>query len=426
MLEKLLSIASDWEDVFSCAKDYIETNPTASWKEIRDGIHYLGSPEAIRNRFKKKKINLTKLKAITLDSTEHPEMIEKTIQSEERPIEATKDDQIDHLRAENRTLQRETLRLRRYLGAREEMDLTLLDAIKSIQPIAKRSRSKPKNVPTVTAMIGFSCWHIGEVIDLEETEGFNEYNYEIAKKRLFDVFVPSFLEYINTQRKGYQIDDLVLVFLGDMVSGEIHDELIRTNEFPPPVAAAKAGDLMASVISALSPEFSSVCCECVTADNHGRLDRRKPAKQRGERNWNYVVYHIAETALSKDSSISFNRPKSIQYIFEVEGWRILIEHGDNVRSWMGLPWYGWQRKQGREAWKRQQVGDRFDYQIIGHWHVPVRPFPELFVCGSLAGTSEYDGTFGRFAFPSQTAFLIHKKHGIFNEVPFNLGIPRKK
>ena len=415
------SIETQWEQVKKLLFDFLQNNPKATWAQIRKGIGYTRSVMSLRHLCLRHDFNLTKLKEQVVGPTQ---LCEES-KVEEQSTDPTTEDQLAYLRAENKLLSRQMDILRERLGARAEMDTILLESIKATAPWPKFVWTKSKTTPSVTAVAAFGDWHIGEVIDPEETEGYNIYNYEVARSRLFDIYMPAFLNYIDTQRKGYKIDNLVVTLLGDMVSGEIHDEFIRTNEFPPPVAAAKAGDLAAELISKLSQSFSNVRCECVTADNHGRLDRKKPCKQRGERNWNYVVYHIAETALAKHSSISFNRPKSIQYIMEVEGWRVLIEHGDNVRAWMGLPWYGWQRKKGREAWKRQQMGDRFDYMLVGHWHVPVRPFPEMFVNGCLAGASEYDGAAGRFANPSQTVFLIHKKHGVFNEVPFNLGENRR-
>lgn len=53
----------------------------------------------------------------------------------------------------------------------------------------------------------------------------------------------------------------------------------------------------------------------------------------------------------------------------------------------------------------------FDYQSIGHWHVPGILGGNIFVNGSLSGTSEFDYQQTRHAPPSQMALLVHRERG---------------
>ena len=46
---------------------------------------------------------------------------------------------------------------------------------------------------------------------------------------------------VELTRHAYRADDIHVLGTADYVSGDIHDELIRTNEFPAPVAAAMQG-----------------------------------------------------------------------------------------------------------------------------------------------------------------------------------------
>ena len=70
-----------------------------------------------------------------------------------------------------------------------------------------------------TAFILCSDWHIGEIVDQEEVE-INKYNVEVAHKMVFD-----FLCGIQAVLKETRPEEVILVFLGDIVSGTIHHEI---------------------------------------------------------------------------------------------------------------------------------------------------------------------------------------------------------
>ena len=61
----------------------------------------------------------------------------------------------------------------------------------------------------------------------------------------------------------------------------------------------------------------------------------------------------------------------------------------------------------------------FDKYVIGHFHTP---FDSLLyaVGGCLSGTSAYDHQAGRYAPPSQAAWMVHEKHKEFNKINFRL------
>jgi len=103
-------------------------------------------------------------------------------------------------------------------------------------------------------------------------------------------------------------------------------------------------------------------------------------------------------------------------VIDVNGMSYLIMHGHQVRGWMGKPYYGFDRKVGREAIKRMRSklpGVLFDRLVMGHWHEPANTL-DWIIGGSLSGTDAYDHKNGRYAPPLQPIWLVHPKHGEFD------------
>jgi hypothetical protein len=333
------------------------------------------------------------------------------------------------LRRENIRLTAEVKKQYEANGFWQEMTDHIVEAIHALTPL----QPVPFKVVNtsgseVAAVLKLSDWHIGEVISPEETEGFGEFNWALAQERVRYI-IQKFLTWIQTQRTSYDIQDLYVFCEGDWVSGDIHDELLRTNEFPLPVQACNAGELLAQAISSLAPHFRKVIMVEIGPDNHGRLVRKPQFKQKATNSMSYVVYTVANAHLTKHENVEFITTPGIKHVVDVVGVKFLLEHGDTVKAWMGIPFYGLERERGREAIKRMQamLDDQrsleklereigFDYISCGHWHVPGIVSGNILINGSLSGTSEFDHGCGRHALPTQVSFLVHPKHKLFNWV----------
>jgi len=159
--------------------------------------------------------------------------------------------------------------------------------------------------------------------------------------------------------------------------------------------------------------------EMLGADNHGRLRKKPQAKEAARNSYNYLVYEIAATALQNYKNIRTRLHLPLKAQFDIERRSVLAEHGNNTRAWMGIPHYGIERAEGREARKRLKRGRPFTLHLCGHWHVGAH-IGDLIINGSLCGSTEYDAGAGRFAVPSQTSFLMHRRHGPFSRISWDL------
>lgn len=325
---------------------------------------------------------------------------------------------IQKLRSDKQGLLKRIATLEIQAGANEDFLDEFRGALSSIKPLeAVRYVPKDRKVGhPMSAVAVFSDWHIGEVIRPSEVEGFNSFSWEIAQKRMY-YFGKKFTDWITVQQSVGCIDELVVVVVGDMISGDLHHELVAHNEFPSPEQAIRAGCLLSKTVAELAPHFKKVRVEFIVIDNHSRLTRKMQFKGGGDNSFGNVVGFVAKERLRSHHNVEFNLHKSIQEIVEVRGRKYLCGHGATIKGFAGIPWYGVERKVAKEAKaRRRMVQDKsFDKLILGHYHTPILT-PDFMMNGSLSGTSEYDHGEGRHANPCQVAFLVHPKIG---EVQWN-------
>lgn len=330
--------------------------------------------------------------------------------------ELPKDEQIEFLRARTNELESQNARMRKAIGEQREIRDGIVAAIKATPPYPAFSVSHAKGRPSAIPVITFSDWHVGAMINPDETEGFGIYNYEIAQSRLFSI-LDSFLRWVDAQRNAYALDECTIFGLGDYISGDIHDELRVTNEFPIPVQTARAGLLLGEVIKRIASCFKRVTVYEVGADNHGRLVRKPQCKQKYQNSMSFLVHAMANEVARPCENVEIIEAQGMKHLASVGDYKFLLEHGDTVKAWMGIGYYGINRERGREAMRRMNTEKGFHYQGIGHWHVPGFIEGVTLINGSLSGTDEYDHSEGRHALPSQLAYLVGT-HGVFNIVPF--------
>ena len=75
----------------------------------------------------------------------------------------------------------------------------------------------------------WSDWHWGEVVSRDEVGGVNEFNSRVAKeraKRLVEITIDLCFNHMGRAKQKYP--GIVICLGGDMITGDIHDELVAT------------------------------------------------------------------------------------------------------------------------------------------------------------------------------------------------------
>lgn len=280
-----------------------------------------------------------------------------------------------------------------------------------------------KKHPTVHEMVLLlSDAHFSEVVDPEVAMGIS-YNEDISKRRLERVRDVT-IRYKNLRESSYPIRKLTVAVLGDMLSGDIHDELEITNESPVPVALVTLAYYLHDLGVALRGEFPDVEFIFIPG-NHPRTTRIPRFKNKTLTNWEYTLGHMVKALAGKSYTVTV--PKAMVYVHHVFNWRIGLSHGDAVKSnsFAGIPFYGLkQRNDALQSLMRHLGQPGLDYICIGHFHKPTvleGTDCTLIINGSVKGGDEYSiGNYLSSNDPVQYLLTFHGTHGLSDISRINL------
>ncbi|MBP4049035.1 hypothetical protein J9978_05915 [Chromobacterium violaceum] len=279
--------------------------------------------------------------------------------------------------------------------------------------------SREIGVPTLMA----SDWHWAEVVDPRQINGVNEYSLSIAHDRARRL-IEKTIQLLRGEFSGASYPGIVFVLGGDMVSGDIHEELQATNELEIMPTVVDLIGVLAWCIRSLADEFGQVFVPCVTG-NHGRNTKKIRAKGRNFTSFDWLTYVMLAKLFEGDDRVSFLIPDGPDAYWRVYGTRYMLTHGDEFRGGDGMIGAlgpivrGDHRKRSRSG----QIDMSYDVLLVGHFHQLIQ-LQRLIVNGSLKG---YDEFAWRCGFPYERArqalWITHPEHGITFSMPVNVDHP---
>jgi len=284
-------------------------------------------------------------------------------------------------------------------------------------------KKAPASSPGIPCMI-WSDWHWSEVVNPAEIGGVNEYNLEIAHARV-RMLVERTISLLRQYMVSPHYDGIVICLGGDMLSGNIHEELTNTNAVPIMAAVVDLWGVLEWAIRELADEFGKVAIFCVTG-NHGRSTHKIPSKQRAFTSFDWLVYAHLQSAFAIDSRVQIIAPEGSDQLFRVYDTKFLLTHGDQFRGGDGMIGHlgpvtrGQKKKLSRNA----EIGQGFNTMVIGHWHT-YQPGDRIITNGSLIGYNEYASS-NNFAFepPRQALWMVHPERGITYHIPVYVEEPK--
>jgi hypothetical protein len=262
---------------------------------------------------------------------------------------------------------------------------------------------------TITAFL--SDTHFDEVVSATEMNGVNCYNRKIAELRLrkfFDMSVRLTRDYIA----GVKIDGLVLPLGGDMVTGNIHDELERTNDAPILDTCLHWAEQIAAGIEMQLKFFPKIFVPCVVG-NHGRLRKKPQHKNVARDNYDWLIYQMIAKHFRSDSRVQFMIPDGPDCYYDVYTTRNLLTHGNQFSGGNGIGGIAVPIMRG-DAKKQKSstaIGRSYDVMQIGHWHQRM-DLGSVLINGSTKGYDEY-ALFHNFNFepPQQSLWVTTPERG---------------
>ncbi len=278
----------------------------------------------------------------------------------------------------------------------------------------KHAAQTPETVCTMWA-----DWHLGETVDREQTAGVNEYSVAIARER-FRRVVQSSIEVAEQHGPGARstpFSGAVVNLVGDLVSGGLHAELLKTDETTLLQSILVARDMLVEGLTSFADAFGHVYAPAVCG-NHGRLTHRPEFKNYSFQNADWLIYQLARSHFEGrgDKRVHLDIRPSNDVYYRVHDHHFLLTHGDmlgvkggdGIIGSLGPIARGEVKMRGSSA----SAGMEYDTLLMGHWHQQLW-LPRAIVANCLKGFDEYTRLSLRAtpSAPSQPLWFMHPTRG---------------
>ena len=310
---------------------------------------------------------------------------------------------IHQVEEKNKTLEKENQELIKKSVSED----SILDIYKSKRvsiPVPVKFNFVKEKSEDKEAVLVLSDFHAGEVIVKNQLNGINEYNIDIMKQRIDRI-----IYYAIYYCKKNEMDILNLLFLGDLMSGSIHPELLRTNEYNDVDVLFILHEYITQKILEIEPHFSKIKCEFLVG-NHSRIsDGNNGTKPQWKTapilNWEYVLARQLEMQFDliqksyKTKKISINVNDCLFKVVDMAKRKFLITHGHTMsggsNSFAGIGYYGLAQSSAKMLGAMISTGDDslvFQDILLAHLHTSGRvktTVGNLYINGSVIGSGEF-------------------------------------
>lgn len=265
-----------------------------------------------------------------------------------------------------------------------------------------------------TAVLVASDWHLEERVDPRTINGVNEYNPTIAEQRLKNFFERG-LSMVEMCRSRSRIDHLLLAVLGDLITGNIHEDLAETNYLTPTEATLKAYKLLCGGIDFLLAEgkFESILIPCCYG-NHGRTTKKMRVATAAKNSYEWMMYHLVAERYANEPRVKFQISDGYLTFAEIYDTTIRLHHGNGIKFQGGVGGVTIPLNKAIAQWNKMR---KADIDVMGHWHTRQLQKDSV-INGSVIGFNAYAIEIkASFEPPCQSMFLIHPERGKTVEIP---------
>jgi hypothetical protein len=256
------------------------------------------------------------------------------------------------------------------------------------------------------------------------------------------LFAQKIVEITKGKRAGSTSKELRLYLGGDMVEGEYGNYPSQPYDIDSPVIAQAmrtCPDIFEGMIYYFLRYFDKVHVVGVPG-NHGRGASRHQTRHHLT-NWDRVCYWILrdrvlgsgvkakekcscgsnkmwKNCCGKDvrKRVTFDIAEDFWCLDRVWDWGNLIVHGDQIRGWAGIPYYGVQKK--THGWADAMPKD-WDNLLFGHFHTYAAGtinYRRWFCNGTTESANSYAlEELAAAGPPSQRLLFMTEKHGIISD-----------
>lgn len=271
---------------------------------------------------------------------------------------------------------------------------------------------------------------------------FTGYDVPTAEARTIHTF-QTFARLAHQQ--SFPVKTAVVYCLGDLIENS-HMRPSQAQYTATHVVKQTIGmaNVMIPCVQMLCSEFDEVEIHAIPG-NHGRVTQKK-GENAPDETFEHLMHYLAKTALSAQPNLTYNVYDTWYFLHSIYNYKFLGLHGDDCRSWAGIPFYGITRMiknymmlgamVTKQNLRRMPMSDTMtvgqvlemlhtpDYACLGHFHTPMLwslMGVEILANGTTSGSSVYSAKGLQTATPPvQNMFFVHKEHGVGLRLPIDL------
>ena len=171
-----------------------------------------------------------------------------------------------------------------------------------------------KGAPGIPTLF-ISDFHWGEVVTKSNVNNLNEYDRKIGRKRV-EFTINSAIDLCTNHMVNPKYPGIVLALGGDMMSGNIHDELTESNDGTTIDHVLELFDQMIWTISTLADKFGKVFVPTCYG-NHSRAYQQYRNKEAAHLSFDWLLYNMLEKHFknNKEDPSFFAKFKRINAFF---------------------------------------------------------------------------------------------------------------
>lgn len=268
-----------------------------------------------------------------------------------------------------------------------------------------------------SAVLMLSDTHVGQVIEPDQTLGYGRYDFGIflARLKYLEESVASILNDHTTTK----IHELVVCLGGDMIDGALNHGAEAGQKNTLFTQFYNAGHALAQFLRNIAPLAPKVRVYCAVGNHPRWANQHKMPTTNRFSNLDSFLYAYIQALTAGISSIEWNLDSQPFALFDVQGFKFLLSHGDHLRGGdkaLGIP----SHSVGRMISSTTQLFGKHEkpaphYYLVGHLHRNIalpHARGSVVINGGFAGVDGY-GLINSFSpvDPSQVFFLVHPKYG---------------
>jgi len=261
-----------------------------------------------------------------------------------------------------------------------------------------------------TAVIVASDWHLEEEVKSGTVSGLNTFNLDVAKARA-EKFWQSAYKLIRLLNQDIRITHLVVAFLGDFITGQIHGaENAESNLLLPNHAIVFAKGLLVAgldfLLASTAPDVRiHIPCH---SGNHARTTHTTRFTSENGHSLEFLMYMWLASHYRHEPRITFDIAEGMHSYLDIYGTTIRFHHGHAVKYNGGVGGLYIPVNKAIAQWNK---GRHADLDVFGHFH-QLRDGGNFICNGSLIGYNTFALSIkADYEPPRQCLFLMDKKRG---------------